>query len=401
MTAGLTSTGFVANTLYAIRNDVEQQILTLISPYANLLPESVLAKLTGIFSQGMQNCWDAVEGVHNAHSIAAEGQMLDIMATIAGKQRKAATKAFIEAGFTTTGACTIPAGTRFTITGTDFIFESAEEIYVSTATLTNIKIYAATEGLLDLPDTGSFEFSPITNLSAVGYNISVNDIYYGTNTESDASLRNRMQTQSSAKSYVGNAIYNQIMALNDASSTNGTIPIESCTIIENVSEAYDVDGRPPHSIEVVAYYAGLDDDNTDAAIATAIALSKADGIPTVSTEATSVSAEVTLSDNVVRSITWTKPAEIGIDMLLTTTPVLSADQKDALNIDIMSWCNALLPGEDVILYGKNSLSEVLNNFADADITSYSFLVNSGTSNIIIGYTEIARIQDVTDISYTA
>lgn len=398
MTYGLTGSGWVSPTLYDIRKDIENQILTTISPHANLLPESVFSKLTGIFAQGITDVWEAAEALHNAHTINAEGAALDRIGVFSGKFRKAAQKAVIRnAGVSTSGACTIPAGTQCTITGTDLVFEfTGEQNFATAGIYQTVNLYCTVAGSQTIANLGTFEFSPVVNLSVIVWDTALGSlIFQGSDAEDDEAFRSRIQSQSTAKNYNNGAISNAIMALNDNKDVLGIDTILSCNIFENV-DAVTVSGRPAHSIEVVVYYGGTDS-QTDATIAATIAQTLADGVGTCTTTGSFYSSEVTIREGTTRSITFSKPAEKNIYLGIITTPAISGSTATALKSDIANAMNELLPGDDVILYGKKSISTVLNAFAGSELTSYTITAKIGgapsggdTSNITINYDEVAR-----------
>ena len=176
--------------------------------------------------------------------------------------------------------------------------------------------------------------------------------------------------------------------------TEGYTEVAAIKLIEN-EENVTVDGMRAHTIQPVIYYAGGADATTDSKIAEAIAKSKPEGIRTVSTTATSYSEDVTVG-NSVRTITFSRADTETIYIDIDTSPTLSADNKTAVKDDIIAWAATLTMGSNVVVYGADSLSDVLNSFANVDITDYTIKIGTSpapasSDNITIGDTEMAYI----------
>jgi hypothetical protein len=129
----------------------------------------------------------------------------------------------------------------------------------------------------------------------------------GADTESDPALRQR---RAAALGGTGNAdldaIRAKVLAVTDAL---GDHPVTYCTVFENITDATDGAGRPPHSIEVLCQYPALA--ATDLAVATAIFQAKAAGIQTYGA-GTVVSESVLDSSGGAHMIAFSKPTLVRI-----------------------------------------------------------------------------------------
>lgn len=393
--SGLGATGFVVKTYTEIKTDIETKIKTVISPYANILPESVFGQIIAISSEGLSELWDLMQTIYTSNTIAATGVSLDNVAAICGKRRKAATVGKIALfEFVFSAAGTAPAGSTFSSSVDGWKFELLDDVVaVAPGTVTGT-VYAVLPGSHSI-STGEITVidSPIANLTSV-LNDATSPYYNGTDQETDEELRTRIQTTSNSRYKTADAIASTILDLNDERDTLGILPIDAATVIVNENHVPDADGRPPHSIEVVTYYVGSPDTATDAAIARQIALTKPDGIETTSTTVSDYTETVDVDDYTTRDIIFSRADEKDIYVIVTTTPTLTATQKTALKEHIAEWGNTLGIGADVIVSGSNSLNGTISDWTGGVITSYTltlgFAPAPGASvNLTIDPTEVS------------
>jgi hypothetical protein len=393
----ITSTGYSNKTLATIMQEQRTEFETVIDPYVNLLPEEVLGQLRDIFAKGLKDAYDLGQAVYGQMGLTATGIGLDIVAKLIGKTRKPATKANIR-NYTVVASSdiTLPANTQFRgVNDPNNLFETVIDIDLTTGS-NSIDIVAVSAGSISVTtDDISVIATPVIGLTS-GTNSSGSTFINGTEIETDDEFRLRLfQVPAIARTLRVDAIENAILDLNDDADNEGYTEISAVKIIENEENVTNLLGMLPHTIQAVVYYPGTADAVTDSKVAEAIAQSKPDGIKTVSTTTSSYSESVVVG-NSTRNIIFSRPDTQNIYIDIDTSPTLSGADKTALKADIVAWGATLTMGSNVIVYGKNSLSDVINNFANVEITDYTIDIGtsgspSGDDNITIGDTEIALI----------
>jgi hypothetical protein len=403
--SGVESSGFVTKTLAQIIEDIRSRVLATLMPYAQFLPSQALTQITDIFADGSSTLWEGLNALYNASYLTAEGVSLDLVASMLGKRRNEAKKAYMmQFKVVTSEATTIPLGSRFgsTVTGAP-VFETQEEITIDSATTTRIKLFAVDAGAIGYSYSGTLAGTYTQNLDSVANISSVeNDgtttFQNGTDRETDGELRARLQNAyNNSNIYTLDAYKQAILALNDSLTETGNTPIEDCFTISNTSNYVDSDGRPAKSIEVVVYYDGSPDSATDTAISTRIATVTQGATETCSTTALSYSKDIVINENTVFPVTFSRADEVDIILSIAIEKsdgtVMTADEKSALKTYIAAWGNLIGLGNDVVIYGRNSISQALNEYTSLDIVDYTIQAGRptlGGANITIENTEISR-----------
>jgi len=390
------STGFTNKTLAEILAEQKTEFETTIDPYVNLLPEEVLGQLRDIYAKGLKDAFDLAESVYGQMGLTATGIGLDIIGALLGKPRLAATYANIrDYNVVAAAGITLASGTIFRGSNDpDAEYQTVADIDLTLGANT-IDVTAINTGSTTVTtDDVSIIATPTANLTS-GTNSVSSTFINGTDLETDDEYRIRLfQVPTVARTLRVSAIENAITDINDDADTEGYTEVAAIKLIEN-EENVTVDGMRAHTIQPVIYYAGGADATTDSKIAEAIAKSKPEGIRTVSTAATSYSEDVTVG-NSVRTITFSRADTETIYIDIDTSPTLSADNKTAVKDDIIAWAATLTMGSNVVVYGADSLSDVLNSFANVDITDYTIKIGTSpapasSDNITIGDTEMAYI----------
>ncbi len=409
--AGIESTGFVIKTMAEIITDMRDRVIATILPNAQFLPSQTLTQITDIFADGLSTAWEGLSSLYNASYLTAEGVSLDMVAAMLGKRRIEAKKAYmLNFKVITTNATTIPAGARFgsTVTGAP-IFQTQSAINIDSATTSRISIFAVDAGAIGYDYIGVLQGTYTQNLDSVANISSVeNDattvFINGEERETDGELRARLQNAfNNSNVYTIDAYREAVLALNEELSAAGYAPVEDCFVIANRSSLTDLDGRPPKSIEVVVYYKGAIDANTDSAVANRIAAISQGATETVTTTGSSYSEIITVNSNTFYPVTFSRPDIVNIHLSIAVSKeagTLTTDEKTALKTYLADWGNSLGLGNSIVIYGKNSISQALNSYSNVDITDYTIQAGRptlGTDNIDIANTEISRF-DVANIT---
>ena len=401
--SGVTSNGWDGKTQIEIESDENERIGALVGPSANTKSTSVWGLLRDIFSNGFANLWQASESAYTATTINASGQALDNVAALSGNTRLDATFAqLINFKVTISGAVTYTTDQTFSVAGDSNIrFAPITTFNETVAGDYRITVRAVEAGELSIStDTVTTIDNPTANLTSVT-NDSSTITANGRNQETDAELRSRIQTDpTTSTSGPTNAIEKAILNLNEDDTK--TVTIESAFVIENDELTTDSDGREGKSIEVVVYQAG-GATSRDAEIAAVIAQAKTDGIKTVTTTGSSYSETVVLNSGNTRDITFSRPSSVPIYAIFNVKKAsgnLTADEKTALKSWIIENGNELGVNGDIIVYGKNGLTTILNTFEGVDLTDYEISISltspapapvPGTTdaNVTIGYSQIS------------
>lgn len=388
--------GYSVKTLAEILDEQKSNFETKIGAYVALLPEEILGQIRDIYAKGLKDLEDLGNALYNSYGLTASGVALDKVANMLGKSRRQATYARIrdyKIVLTGAGTITVPAGTTFrSITDSTIEFELAEE-YSNVAGTYRVDVIASNAGLTAIVTNDISEIAtPVSGLSS-GTNDGTSKIINGLDLETDDELRFRLfNVPVIARTLRSEAIENAILDVNDNADSEGYTPVSQVKLITNEASV-TVNGMLPNTIQPVVYYPGTADALTDSAVCEAIALSKPDGIRTVSTTTNSYAETVTVG-NSQRSVTFSRPDTANIYVVVNTSPALSVSNKTALKNAIKAFGDEFLIGQDVIVYGKNSISQIINDFEDAEITDYEIFIGtspapSGTANISIDDTEIA------------
>ena len=402
--AGLDNTGFTIKTLQEIEAEINDILVARFGSAVNLLSSSIFGNYRDISANTYSDLWEKAEDVYNQLTVNGSGQNLDLVAALSGKRRTEATEARItDFALTVSNNLTLPAGTLFSKDGdVDVKFSLDEELNYTTYVgpgneVVRVDVTAVTAGEISVnQDSITVIDNPTADLVSVT-NDATSVFFNGDNEESDAELRSRIQndpfiTTEGTDSGVRRAILN----LNE--TRDDIIDIENALVIDNEELTTDGDGRPGKSFEAVVYYIGAPDADTDLAIAQSIANSKPDGVKTVTTTGSSITQTITLDGGNTRDITFSRPSEqrVYLSIDLTVEGGASAIGSDLAD-DLVEWGNNLGLSGDVVVFGRDSISNILNEFAGAAITDYEIGVSLtpgptpgvDDSNIVIGETEIS------------
>lgn len=440
MAFGVTDQGFEKKTLSDILSEVESEQRSEISPNLNQLPDSSLGQENGIFCDKVRELWDVLEAVYNAaYPDSASGAALDDVCSITGATRLPETKSEVEAYATGDAATVLTVGRILSVAGIaadrfvstveatlaaatawqsthDYEIgdvaannDGTDRIYVCTVdgtsagsggpTGTGTAIVDGSVTWAYVGDGLAFALVPFEGESAgpvnapaftlttietpvTGWNNArnVNDPDpIGRNTENDPDFRARREELLRVTGAgTLEAIRSDVRDVEDVSEA---------FVLENVTDATDVNGLPPHSVEVLVR------DGDDDAIGQAIFDTKPAGIQTHRDPgAQGRTVVVEDSQGIDHDINFTRPDEVEIYVRsdVDVTDDFPADGVDQLKAAIVAAGDSSAIGEDVILEALKSFNfDVVGVFDVTDFRIDTVTPPVGTSNIAITVREVA------------
>ncbi|MCK5605104.1 hypothetical protein KAR91_24655, partial [Candidatus Pacearchaeota archaeon] len=245
---------------------------------------------------------------------------------------------------------TLDSGGAVTIT----IVETTPGVYQGSTTMTA----TVTGPVVANAETLTVIDNPIAGLTST---INPEDATVGRNVESDADFRIRRETRLQV-SLAGplEAIRNRILELNDI---EGSIQLEDVSAFENVTLIVDARGIPGKAFEVYIFQAG-GVTTRDQEIIDAIGQSKPAGIEAHG----DVSGTYTDSQGQNHTIKFSRPVEIDIylELDLTVNADYPTDGDTQVKAAMVAWGDSLGAGQDVIVFGSNSLISQLNAIPGID-----------------------------------
>lgn len=393
--AGLESTGFVIKTFDEIKTDVEEKQRASLGDDLNQSASSLLGNLNAIVSQFLKEGWEVAQAVNAAFDPEqASGVALDVLCSLTGVQRLAATKSRVT--LTATGTPTtvlgagriarIPGSTRFvTIAGgtitalTSWVNTTAYNVgdrrtnsskcYVCitagtsagsggpTTTASNItdgtvhwKYIGSGTGAVDLVADAENTGPLIGNAGTVTEIVTPQSGWTSINNLTDAEIGNDEESDSVLRLRRENSL--RVTGAAGADAVRADVldveGVTECFVFQNVTDVVNSDGVPAGSIEVVVR------GGVDADIRTAIWKSVAAGIYTYG----SVSGTITDAAGNSQTVRFSRPTDRTIYVRIDVTKdalTFPADGSTQIKTSVAAWAQANLGiGDDVVqsqLYG--------------------------------------------------
>lgn len=326
MAYGVTAAGFVPKTLDVIVEEKKASWRATFGESVNLSASSRNMQIIGIEAEREAELWELAEAVFNAFSPdSASGSALDNLAALTGTLRDAATKSTVTlvaigtngtvlssgrvvsvaqalTRFATTASATIAtltaratatayavgdlrsnggnvyvcitAGTSSggggpTTTAADITDNTVHWKYLGVGTAA---VYVAAQAEQTGPNVANAGTLTVIETPVSGWNTvtNVHDADLGRAVETDAALRIKREDELRAAGDASTAsIRSNVLQVSG---------VTACTVFENDTDVTDVDGLPPHSVEVMVQ------GGTDAGVAAEVFASKAAGIATYGTD---------------------------------------------------------------------------------------------------------------------
>lgn len=389
--AGVTSEGFVPKSLQEIKTELEDALRASFGTSIDVSPQSNFGQIIGVMAERYSDLWAVGQAIYTAFTPdGATGVSLDNVAAITGTLREAASPS--EVTITATGTpgtvlttgrvlSVVTIGTRFATVAPGTIAAVAawagatayiigdrrrngltQRVYQCTTagtsagsggpTTTDTTIGDGTVVWTYLGDgTGAIDIAaesedngpkvalaraltvietPVAGWSSV---INLLDADVGTDTETDASLRNRREDELRGNGRASvEAIRAALLQVED---------VDAVTVFENVTDVTDGDGMPPHSVEALVQ------GGVNATIAQTLWENTAAGIRTFGT----TGLLHTDGQGIQHQVSFTRPAEIPIWITITLQADVNlwpADGAAQVEAAILEWGNAQRTGKDVV-----------------------------------------------------
>ena len=239
-----------------------------------------------------------------------------------------------------------------------------------------VNMQAETEGATNAPsNTLNVIETPVA-----GWTDTVNplDVLVGTAVESDAEFKIRRRSEvAKAGAATPNAIFADVSAV---------VNVTAVVVFFNNLDIPDLDGRPPHSVDIVVQD-GSDDD-----IAQAIFDTVGGGITFVG----DITKLVTDSQGISQTIKFSRPTEVDIhvEVDLSVNSLFPVDGIAQVEAAILAYGNAQTIGQDVIVFGSDpALScsfEQVPGITDIVIRVGKTAGPTLDANIIIALREVSK-----------
>jgi len=309
----LTSAGLSLPTVEEILADIVADEETAFGAQVETGASSPLGQLNAIIANQARVVQELAAAVYAAGDPdTAEGAALDRLCALTGTYRRAATYSSVEVTVTLAASTTKPAGSIIgAVAGaTDRRFVLSEDIenltgipadVVGTFTAEvsgPVEASAGTLTVLAEPSTGVVA---LTNAA---------DASLGEVEETDIELRERRRDELARP---GTATVDAIRVdvIDSVVDAEGVELLQDVVVFQNTSDVTDVDGLPPHSVEVLAYDGTPGGTAaTDAQIAAAVFAAVAAGIETYGTTSTTTPD----ARGVARDVAFSRPSVVQIDI---------------------------------------------------------------------------------------
>lgn len=317
--AGLTPTGFEVKTIDQILADMEAIELVQVSPSLNIQPPDIVGVMNGMVAQMASDLWLLGLALYSGMDpdLASDDQLTGL-SEITGTERLAPAQ-------TQAPHCTVSIAPSFVTAAPETMFAAVSGNPAAVFTNKEAVAYPGGGGNQNvtvdfqavlagptqcLTGTLTVMSQPLTGWNSI---TNPNPSVIGFNVESDPDLRVRRRQELSSNGggtpgAIKSAVLTQLVTPTTTSNTIG------CTVLFNDTDAVDVNGLPPHSIEVIANQP-TPTSGDDQALVNLIFEEKAAGINTYSGNATSKVA--TDSEGNTETIFYTRPTSVPIYIAIT------------------------------------------------------------------------------------
>jgi hypothetical protein len=344
---GVTDTGFVKKTLPDILAALRaaQHASPEIGPNMDLSDLAPLGQVNGTVGSEIAELWEiGQEAFASFDPEQAADYALTALSSLTGTPRRAATYSVSPVTLTLDAGADVPAGSLVAVLGRpDLLFALDTQVqnltaspddFDTTATCTQSGPIVANAGTLTVIVNAVSGWTAVTNAT---------DAEQGRVADNDITLRQRRADQLALR---GGSTVAAIRAdLLDVETHPELDGISEVLVLENTTDAYNAEGLPPHSFEVV-----LDDgvvptvDNDD--IAQSIFETRPAGIPSFGDE----TGDALDENGVTRAELFSRAdlLDVYVDLTLTVGPNFPSDGNDQVQAAIVAKGSELKIGGDVI-----------------------------------------------------
>jgi uncharacterized phage protein gp47/JayE len=391
--SGLTPQGFDKPTLNDCLEETKTSIWTAVSDKVNLSSASPLGQVIGVLSERESKLWDGLEAVYDARKRdSASGSALRSVASLTGTTARSATPTVV--------SCTVNVDSGFSQAAGAMVAHvdgDPTKRFINQASVANATGITTSLPVSFIAETPGAVFVAAATLTVIaeplaGWNSITNavDGVTGFDDDTDATLRARSESELQAPgSTTADAIRADILNVLKDNITN-------CTVLANEGDIVDVNGLPPHSIEVVALGKA-----TDLAASTALAnqiLASKDAADHAFGQATIVTQDAQGNDHAI-GYTWVATVDVyfivGVKINAKKFPV---DGDAQIQKAIVAVQGAYNPGDGVI--AERIKAACFSVAGVTDVPSLTLGTSPspvGTANLTIGVRQIAAF-DTTRIA---
>lgn len=390
---GLTPAGFRAKTLAEIQDDLEAQLKDGIRdsdgrPRLNV-KAGPIHQIVGTVSSAAREVWEVLEAVHAATDRdRATGAALRSVAALTGTTPIGATKSRVTGKLALAALMTLPRGSIVSVAGSPTSrFLTLADVVTTGAGYYEVELEAETAGPV-AANAGTLTVieTPVTGWASITNEL---DAVQGQLAETDPELRSRTEDELAAQgTSPRDAIRADLLQLLAAKGvTDGSV-----TVYMNVTDATDVDGLPPHSVEAVVY-----DGTPSGTAVTADEIAQVlwdtvgAGIATYGTS----SGTATDSVDVEQVLRFTRPTPREV-WIASAVNVATSRGWDAVAGEaevvkaVLAAGRAYLVGDDVSRFRLLSSQFSVPGLIDCTAFTLGFSSSPvGTDNLVIGKREIA------------
>lgn len=447
VTYGLTADGFVPKPLQVIRSDFNSAVQTAFGDSIDLGDKSVLGQFIGILSERVALIWELMEAVYSSQDPdKATGAALDALCALTGTIRPPASYSTVTLTLIGTPATVVASGSQGKTTSTGKVFATTVDATIaSVGTWTTSTSYSvgdrvrntvapynmyqcivggisggtpvtgagsdisdgvchwksivigvlATDGAVDVHaqavDTGAIAavagdittiVTPVFGLNQI---VNLTDAAQGRDLATDEELRTLRQEELSGDGHSPpDAIRAALLKL---------LNIISVTVFYNSTDATDVDGMPPHSVEALVRTSWAAGDPLDQGIYDTLFANVAAGIATTNSGAGAATGTATDSQGVAHTVKFSRPTEVPIYAILNVTydaATFPSDGATQIKDNITTWAAGLDVGRDAVSQALVAKAFLVDGVLDVP-TCYIDTAPSPASSatITIGSRELA------------
>jgi len=237
--------GFILPTPDEIVSSINTSILGSTNPNLDLAPNQPMGQVIGAFAAQLALAWQALQTAYNGFNPdAAEGFLLDALSALTGTLRPQATPSTVVCQMVLAANTTVPAGSLINVSGSPATTFALQVDVIGTTAGTYLGTFASTA--LGPVAANASTLTVITN-PVSGWTSVTNpaNATPGTNIADDTQLRSVRTAELDAG---GSGTPDALQAA--MSEIAGVL---QCYVLENRTNATDVNGLPPHSFEVIIY----------------------------------------------------------------------------------------------------------------------------------------------------